>query len=70
VGSISNKERGRPPKRMPSLEKPSPTTIACFKIETACTHVTPLTLFAYKNVHKIERRGPPMPFAPHAMLAH
>jgi hypothetical protein len=27
---------GRPPKRMPSLEEPSPTTKAHFKIEIAC----------------------------------
>jgi hypothetical protein len=27
-----------PPGRMPSLEEPSPTTIACHKIKTACTH--------------------------------
>jgi len=33
--SISNSDRGGPHERRPSLEKPSPTTTSCFKIETA-----------------------------------
>ncbi len=31
--SISNKERGRPLERMPTLKEPSPTTKICFKIK-------------------------------------
>jgi hypothetical protein len=40
--SISNKEMGRPLERMPSLDKTSPITIACFKIEivSACCNDT------------------------------
>jgi len=36
VRSISNKERGEPPKKTPSLDKPSLTTITCFKIQIVC----------------------------------
>ncbi len=35
VKNISHKERARPPKRTPSLEEPSPTSITHFKIEIA-----------------------------------
>jgi hypothetical protein len=31
VRSISTKERGGPPERTPSLDKPSPIAIACSK---------------------------------------
>jgi hypothetical protein len=37
VRSISNKERGEPPKRTPNLEEPSPIAITCLKIKIAFT---------------------------------
>jgi hypothetical protein len=45
--SISNKERGGPSKRMPSLEEPSPITTACLKIDivyTCCSTTDTLCL--------------------------
>jgi hypothetical protein len=33
--NISNKERGEPPERMPSLDEPSPIATTHFKIEIA-----------------------------------
>jgi hypothetical protein len=43
---ISNKERGGPLERTPSLKEPSPIATTCFKTEI--THVTSLTPSAYK----------------------
>jgi hypothetical protein len=42
--NISNKERGGPPKRMPSLEEPSPIAITCFKIGTTYTHCNTINI--------------------------
>jgi len=36
VRSILNKERGEPPKKTLSRDKPSLTTIPCFKIQIVC----------------------------------
>jgi hypothetical protein len=38
MGSITNKERGGPFERMPSLEVPSPTATTYLKIETTYAH--------------------------------
>ncbi len=63
--SISNKERGGPLERTPNIEGLSSTAIAHFKIETTYTSCNTSI-----NVRKIDRGGLPMPFVPHAMLAH
>jgi hypothetical protein len=55
--SISNKEKGGPPARMFSLEEPSPTAIACFKIEIVCNVVMPLTPSVYKMCEKLKKEG-------------
>jgi hypothetical protein len=36
--SISNKERGGPLERTPTLKEPSPTATTLLKIEIACAH--------------------------------
>jgi hypothetical protein len=45
--SISNKERGGPPQRRPSLNEPSPNATTCSKIEIICACCNaPHTVFA------------------------
>jgi hypothetical protein len=43
--SISTKEKEGPPKRTPSLDKPSPIAIACLKIEIAYAHCNIVNTF-------------------------
>jgi hypothetical protein len=66
--NISNRERGGPLERTLSLEEPSPTTIACLKIEFACAFCNAIDTLYLQNVRKIERERPPIPFAFHVML--
>jgi hypothetical protein len=40
-----------------SLEEPSPTAIARFKIEIACNVVMPLTPSVYKMCEKLKKEG-------------
>ncbi len=55
--SISNKEKVGPLERMFSLEEPSPTVIARFKIEIACNVLMPLTPSVYKMCEKLRKEG-------------
>jgi hypothetical protein len=68
--NIWNKERGGPPERTPNLDKPSPTTPSCLKIEIACACCNTTNTFCLSNVCKLERRGPLVPFTTHTMLAY
>jgi hypothetical protein len=67
---ISTKEMGGPPERTPSLDKPSPIATACFKIENAIAHCNVINTFYLYNAQINKKGGPPLPFAPHVMLAH
>jgi hypothetical protein len=42
--SISNRERGGPPERRPSLEELSLVTIPCLKIETTYTRIVTIDI--------------------------
>jgi len=59
--SISNKERGGPLERTPSLEEPSPIA-TCFKTEI--TYVTSLTPSTYKMCAKLKEEGFQCPLFP------
>ncbi len=70
VKNISNKERWRFFENMPSLNEPSLTTIAHFKIKIIYAHYNITHTLYIQNAQKIEKGGPLMPFVPHTMLAH
>jgi hypothetical protein len=42
---ITNMKKEGPRKRTPSLDKPSPTTTTCFKIETTCAQYNAIDTF-------------------------
>jgi len=72
--AISNKEMGRPLKRTPSLDEPSPIVIAHLKTEityTYITHVqTSLTPSVYKMCVKLKKECLWCKLLLHIMLAH
>jgi hypothetical protein len=56
--------RGEPPKKTPSLDKPSLTTITHSKYRLFMHVVTPLTLFVYKMCAKLKEEGLQCPSFP------
>jgi hypothetical protein len=55
--SISNKERGKPLERTPSLKERSPTITTCLKIDAHAHTITPLTPSIYKMCTKLKEEG-------------
>ncbi len=68
--SISIKERGNKPNKIPSLEKPFPIVTTSFDMEVACVIYKVIDTFYLWKECNTDKGGPFVPFVVHTMLAH